>query len=170
MAVAFRRLSSAVVCLAAPSILKPWLLRCLGHPISSGARIGVSLVLADRLAMAKGSSIGHLNLIVARRIAMREDAYIRSLNIIRRGMSLRFARMAAIGNRNNLVRGWTPQPVRPAILTLGELSKLTSEHYMNIISRCVKTSGSGISRLSPGFGRKSGRMGVFTTKLDRAGA
>lgn len=132
MAVAFRRLSSAVVCLAAPPILKPWLLRCLGHPISSGARIGVSLVLADRLAMAKGSSIGHLNLIVARRIAMREDAYIRSLNIIRRGMSLRFARMAAIGNRNNLVRGWTPQPVRPAILTLGELSKLTSEHYIEM--------------------------------------
>src|ERR1700730_9706895 len=125
MAVAFRRLSSAVVCLAAPPTLKPWLIRCLGHPMSSGVTSGVSLGVADRLAMAKGSSIGHLNLIVARRISMRKDAYIRSLNIIRRGMSLRFARMAAIGNRNNVVRGWTPQSVRPAMLTLGELSQLT---------------------------------------------
>jgi acetyltransferase-like isoleucine patch superfamily enzyme len=132
MAFSFRRLLSTVVCLTAPPVLKPWLLSRLGHPISSGARIGLSFVFVDRLAMAKGSSIGHLNFIVARRIAMRENAYIRSLNIIRRGMSLRFARKAAIGNRNKVVRGWTPQPVRPAILTLGELSKLTSDHYIEM--------------------------------------
>jgi acetyltransferase-like isoleucine patch superfamily enzyme len=132
MAVAFRRLSSAIVCLAAPPILKPWLLRCLGHPISLGAKIGVSLVLADRLAMAKGSSIGHLNLIVARRIAMREGARISLMNIIKHNLSLSFAQKAKLGNRNKILRGWTPSPKQPAIFQLGQATRTSSEHYFDL--------------------------------------
>ena len=73
---AARKALTALACLAAPPALKPPLLNLMGHRIARGARIGVSLVRVERLCMAAGARIGHLNWIEARRIALRRGAGI----------------------------------------------------------------------------------------------
>ena len=132
MNAAVRKSLTAIVCLLAPPPFKRGLLNVLGHRVSSGARIGFSIVRVERLCMEAGARIGHLNWIDLRRLAMRRSANIGSMNTIRRGMSIRLADYAAIGNRNAFVRGWTPSPVEPSLLRLGVWAKVTSEHYVEM--------------------------------------
>jgi acetyltransferase-like isoleucine patch superfamily enzyme len=54
------------------------------------------------------------------------------MNTIKRGMSLMFAENGSIGNRNVILRGWSPSPVEPALLRLGVWAKITSEHYVEM--------------------------------------
>lgn len=126
-----------LACLLLPPALKPAALRLLGHPVRRNARIGLSWVSVDRLALADGARIGHFNLIVARRILLRSEAGIGALNVIRAGASLRFAQKAALGNRNKLIRGGVPRPFRPSVLKLGRMTKVTSEHYLEMVERIV---------------------------------
>lgn len=130
-----RRIPTLLACLLLPPAFKPQVLRALGHSVRHGARIGVSLLVVERLALEKNTTIGHFNIIVARRVLLRSQAYIGSLNTVARGMSLRFAEQAALGNRNKVVGGRAPRPYRPPILRLGRLAKITSDHYLEMAER-----------------------------------
>jgi acetyltransferase-like isoleucine patch superfamily enzyme len=127
-----KRLVTACVCLVLPPPVKPLLLRLLGHKVSNGARIGFSIILVDRLVMAQGSRIGHLNLIEARRIALRPRAYIQTMNIVRGRLNLSFGENAGLGNRNKVLGDKFPPSPRPQNLRLGTWSKITSSHYVNV--------------------------------------
>lgn len=129
---AARKSFTAIICLLAPPPLKPKLLNAMGHCVAQGARIGFSLVRVERLCMQAGARIGHFNWIDLRRLAMRHGASIGAMNTIKRAMSIRLADHASIGNRNAIIRGWSPSPVEPALLRLGVWSKLTSEHYVEM--------------------------------------
>ena len=100
-----RTLMTALVCLCLPRAAKPAALRALGHSVAAGVRIGPSLVLTERLALAKGASIGAFNFLALRRLLLREGAAIGSMNVIKRGQSALLKRRAAIGNRNVILRG-----------------------------------------------------------------
>lgn len=126
-----------LACLLLPPALKPAALSLLGHKVRKGARIGLSLIATDRLALDDGARIGHFNLIVARRVLLRREARIGAMNVIRAGASLRFAEKAALGNRNKLIRGGVPRPCRPSVLRLGRLTKVTSDHYLEMVERIV---------------------------------
>ena len=69
MNAAVRKSLTAIVCLLAPPPFKRGLLNVLGHRVSSGARIGFSIVRVERLCMEAGARIGHLNWIDLRRLA-----------------------------------------------------------------------------------------------------
>lgn len=127
--------ASALIILCLPSALCRPLLRLLGHRISGQARMGVSLVLADRLVLQGTARIGHFNLLRLRRLVMRRGAYVGRRNIIHGPISVSLAERAAIGNNNKITRG----PLGfvssgPACLRLGELAKITADHRVDCTS------------------------------------
>lgn len=132
MKAGIRRHATLAACLLLPPALKPAALNWLGHRVSRDARIGFSIVRVGRLHMAAGARIGHFNWIDVRRAALRRGASIQSMNVVKRGLSLRLAEGASIGNRNAILRGWSPAPVQPALLRMGKLAKFTSGHYVEM--------------------------------------
>ena len=127
-----RQFLTAAICLLAPRRLKPLLLRRLGHPVAKGARIGCSLVLVDRLAMAPQARIGTGNLIRCRRILLRDQAWIGHANMIKGPFSLWFDRRAAVGNRNTVTRAPHPVTFGPSHLRLGDFAKVTGGHHVDL--------------------------------------
>lgn len=129
------RLSKPITALLAfllPSpILRP-ALRGLGHRVSPTARIGLSFLWTDRLYLGENACIGHFNMIMSRRLLMRERAQIGRLNVLHGPISVNLARHAAIGNSNVIQRApQGPVSVGPAMLRLGELTKITSHHRID---------------------------------------
>lgn len=127
-----RRLLTAMICLTLPARLKPPLLRWLGHRVDPSARIGPSLILADRLALGPGTRIGPGNLIKARRLLLRERAYIGYGNAIFGPLCLACEPGAAIGNRNVVLRTRAPSLSLGAVLWLGEGAKITAGHHIDL--------------------------------------
>lgn len=138
-----RTLMTALVCLCLPRAAKPAALRALGHSVAAGVRIGPSLVLTERLALAKGASIGAFNFLALRRLLLREGAAIGSMNVIKRGQSALLKRRAAIGNRNVILRGWTPSAIRSSLLKIGYNSKITSSHYLEM-TECISVGDNSV--------------------------
>ena len=84
------------------------------------------------IAMERNSAIGHLNIIRITQLVMGEKSYIGRMNIINGPLSVVLESRAAIGNGNKIVRG------RIGVVTyglselrLGELTKITSNHYID---------------------------------------
>lgn len=98
------RVLSCLVALLAPRLLQRVLLNALGHQIGKGARIGFSLVFADRIHLQDGAWIGHFNVILCRRVLMRREAFLRSFNIVRGRFSLCFRDGASAGKWNRFVK------------------------------------------------------------------
>ena len=128
----FIRYSTALTILLLPSILAIGVLRLLGHRVGAGCRFGFSLVMVDYIEMECNSTIGHLNFIRINRLAMGEKSYIGRMNIINGPLSVVLAIKAAIGNGNKIVRGRTGVVTYGlSELRLGELTKITSNHYID---------------------------------------
>lgn len=132
MKIQFRHIASAIAIFFLPSALCRPVLRLLGHRISNQARLGFSLVIADRLFLQGTARIGHFNFLRLSRLVMRTHAYFGRGNIVYGPISIALAERSAIGNNNKIVRG--PRGVvssGPACLRLGELTKITSEHRLD---------------------------------------
>ncbi|MFY8106041.1 MAG: hypothetical protein ACOVKO_03930 [Elstera sp.] len=127
-----RRLLTALICLLLPARVKPPLLRLLGHRVAASARIAPSLILVNRLALGKAARIGPGNFILARRILLRERAYIGYGNVILGPLCIGCAPMGAIGNRNVVLRTRAPSLALGAVLWLGEGSKITAGHHIDL--------------------------------------
>lgn len=133
-----RTFFTALVCLLAPRSMKPWLLNGVGHAVHSSARIGPSLLVGTRLFMGPDTAIGWFNLISCQRIVMRDHAYIGRMNVIKGRLSIGLASRAAIGNRNSVIcSGLDPHRTRPSHLTLGTLTKITANHYVECAESIV---------------------------------
>jgi acetyltransferase-like isoleucine patch superfamily enzyme len=127
-----RRLLTALICLLLPARVKPPLLRLLGHRVANSARIAPSLVWVNRLALGPKSRIGPGNLISVRRVLLRERAYIGYGNLILGPLCLAFAPIGAIGNRNVVLRTRAPSLALGPVLWLGEGSKITAGHHIDL--------------------------------------
>lgn len=115
-----------------PSSLARVALCILGHKVGPSVRIGFSLLFVDQLVLQNGARIGHFNFILLRRLVMRHGAYFGRANLVHGPISIALATRAAIGNKNKIVRG----PIGlvtsgPALLRLGELSKITADHRID---------------------------------------
>jgi acetyltransferase-like isoleucine patch superfamily enzyme len=114
--------------------VKPPLLNLIGHRVSRSALISTSIVLVDRLYLGPGASIGLLNIIRVNRLLMKRASGIGAMNHIHGDFSVCLKPQATIGNRNRINRGPYLGPRYPAALTLGSLSKITANHYINLIA------------------------------------
>lgn len=127
-----RKAGTLLAALLLPSPLAVACLRLLGHRVGPACRVGVSVVLVDRLLLAGNNRIGHFNLLHCRRVVMRKHAYIGRFNVANGPFSISLGVSGAIGNNNKIVRG--PAGIvthGPALLKLGELAKITSEHRVD---------------------------------------
>jgi acetyltransferase-like isoleucine patch superfamily enzyme len=126
------RLLTALLLFVLPTPLVAPLLRLAGYRIGSGARVGFSVLLVERLALGAGVRIGHLNLVRARRLLCAEGATIGRSNIVNGPLSLLLREDAALGNRNRITRSASPGVVDwAAALRLGRGSKVTSDHQID---------------------------------------
>lgn len=104
----------------------PWPLRrrllsaCLGHKLHPDARIGLSIVLADEVEMAKNARLGHFTYVGRMdRLQMAEDAYIGNFNWIG-GLSTRIDTPFFRGAKN-----------RRSELIIGTASMIGHQHYID---------------------------------------
>lgn len=114
-----------------PTALMRPLANAMGHTIAPGVRIGLSWVACNRLIMARGARIGHLNVIRVKRITMRPKSGLGHMNVCRGPVSLRLGERAALGNRNTVVRAPKGVTYGPAQLWLGQLAKITAGHSLD---------------------------------------
>lgn len=126
-----RRLFTALVAAFLPSRIAVLLLRVLGHKVSTGVRIGFSLLLVDRLYMDAQSRIGHFNLIRCKRILLRRTARIGHMNAVLGPLSMWLATGAKLGNRNQVRRASSPVTYGSAVLKMGKISAITASHIVD---------------------------------------
>jgi acetyltransferase-like isoleucine patch superfamily enzyme len=126
------RLCATALAALLPRPFGPAALNLLGHSVGGRARIGFSLVLADRLVLQDGARIGHLNLLMMRRLVMRSGARMGRRNVVHGPVSIAMGEHALIGNRNKVLRA--PQGSvcpGPALFRLGELAGITGDHRVD---------------------------------------
>ena len=122
---------TALVCFL-PFKLPNLLLNLLGHKVAWSSKIGFSLILTEYLTLKEDSSIGHLNYINNRELSLNSRSYIGHLNRIKGPFKILLNKRGAIGNKNTLVRAPLGVTYKISTLTLGELSKITSNHYIDL--------------------------------------
>jgi carbonic anhydrase/acetyltransferase-like protein (isoleucine patch superfamily) len=130
------RAIAALIAVVLPWRLKRGVYRLLGHSVDPTARVGLSLILADRVELGPGASIGHLNLILVDRLEMGPEASIRHVNLLRHCDLVRLDELAVIGGLN-LVNGIGRQSdflegiERHPALILGPHACITYGHFFD---------------------------------------
>lgn len=127
-----RKLLTAIVCILCPSSVAIFFLNCLGHRISKNSHIGFSIILVDKIYMATGSSIGHFNFIRVAKMLLRDRASILKFNFIDGPFKLKMKTKSSIGNRNVIKRAKLGVTYGQAFLSLGELTKITAGHKLDL--------------------------------------
>lgn len=127
----FRTLATVGVTLLMPPRFKPFLLNLLGHHVSRTARIEPSVVAVERLWMQDHAAIHLGNVVRCRRLIMRRQSYLDRFNRISGPLTVALAQTAAIGRANVIYRAPHPTTIGPAMLRLGQLSKITSSHLVD---------------------------------------
>ncbi|WP_452225476.1 acyltransferase [Lacinutrix chionoecetis] len=115
-----------------PSKIAVLCLRLLGHKIDWSCKIGFSFIYVNKLNLGQNCKIGHLNFIKIDEIIFQKEAYIGKLNIIKGPLSLNFDKKAALGNLNTVVRASLGVTYGKSELRLGELTKITARHYLDL--------------------------------------
>jgi acetyltransferase-like isoleucine patch superfamily enzyme len=133
-----------------PSALACITLRIFGHRVGKGCRFGFSLIFADRILMQQRAVIGHFNFININRLVMRDGSSFGRMNIVNGPVSVVLGQRAAIGNTNKILRAGPLRVVTTgcAILKLGELTKITSNHHVD----CTKSVRIGKFSIIAGVG------------------
>jgi acetyltransferase-like isoleucine patch superfamily enzyme len=107
-------------------------LNLLGHKVSSGARIGFSLIwISGRMTLDESTSIGHFNIIKINSLSIDKGGYIGRFNKIKGPIEIILRETAAIGNGNSIDRAPIGVTYGKAVLQLGILSKLTANHRID---------------------------------------
>jgi len=128
---------SAILLAVFPTWSVRLLVNSMGHRIAPGARIGFSLVLTRQLYMDSESSIGHLSLLRVNRVVMRPNSRIGHMNNCYGPLSIWLKSRAAVGNRNTVSRARRGITYSPAMLRLGELSKITAQHKVDCTASVI---------------------------------
>ena len=119
-------------CLLLPSLLVRIILRMLGFTIGKKVKIGFVILISDNIRLDDFNKIDHFNFIQVDKLLLAEKAYINSFNFIRGPFKLILKMRAAIG-KNNVIRR-SPKGVTygNSELILGELTKITSFHFIDL--------------------------------------
>lgn len=115
-----------------PSFLGVLLLRASGHKVGKKVKIGFSFITAKKIKIGNNVRIGHFNLIINKSIALDSNTYIGYLNILKGPFNLVLDKKAAIGNKNYITRGDLGVTYGESSLTLGELTKITTSHHIDL--------------------------------------
>lgn len=140
-----KKITTALICLLAPSFLARILLNLLGHVIGGNAKIGFSLILSDSLCMAAESRIGHLNFINIRKILLRERSWVGRGNVLNGPFSVHLKQRAVIGNRNKILRAKYGISTGSAVFRIGRDGAITSDHRVDCTRSVVLGSNSFIA-------------------------
>lgn len=124
-------------CLFLPSLILRPLLRLLGHKIGKKVKIGFSVMSTTNITIGDGSKIGHLNLFFNSKIELSNNTKIGYLNIFKGPFSLILDHKAAVGNKNYLSRGALGLTYGKSDLKLGELTKITTGHHLDLTRSIV---------------------------------
>ncbi|KZS41442.1 hypothetical protein AWE51_22325 [Aquimarina aggregata] len=107
-------------------------LKLLGHQIAWSAKIGFVFLCVDKLILGPKVTIGHFNFIYIKNLTIEDEGYIGKLNVIKGPLSCVFKKRGAIGNLNFIKRSAIGITYGEARLELGELTKLTTRHYIDV--------------------------------------
>ncbi|MCL5127257.1 hypothetical protein [Algibacter sp. L4_22] len=127
-----KKIITLIACLLLPSVVLRSVLRLLGHKIGKRSKIGFSLIRVRSLCLGDDVKIGHLNLILNTKIELSNNARIGYLNILKGPFALQLLTRAAIGNKNYITRGAIGLTYGESILKLGELTKVTTGHHLDV--------------------------------------
>lgn len=120
-----------------PSFLALPLLRLLKHKIGKGARIGFSIINVENIEIGNNVKIGHFNLISIPKMSINDYAKIGYLNILKGPIALYLSERAAIGNKNYITRGRIGVSYGTSVLRLGELTKITTGHHLDLTQSII---------------------------------
>ena len=128
-------MKKAFVCillLIFPMFYIRWLLNLLGCQIGKKVKVGFNFIYVDNLVLYDNSFIKSFNFINIETLTMKERSYINYFNIIKGPLDVLLDKKAAIGKRNQITRGRKGVVYGKAILSLGILSKITSNHFLDL--------------------------------------
>lgn len=112
--------------------LKPRLLCLCGHRVDPSVKIYTSILLCRKLHLDVGCQIRRFNFLAVERLVMRSGASIGNMNFIRGRTSIWMKAHSELGNRNKITRGYVPGLPQPSQLRLGQWSKLTADHTIDL--------------------------------------
>lgn len=124
-------------CLVLPGFLLKFVLRMLGCKVGRNVKIGFSIILTTDLRLHDNARIGHFNYIKINSLELKESAYIGSFNICRGPFSILLKKRAAIGRSCLIRRSRLGVTYGKSELVLGELSKLTAYHFVDLTKSIV---------------------------------
>jgi acetyltransferase-like isoleucine patch superfamily enzyme len=108
------------------------LLNFLGCKIGKKVTVGFNFIYVNNLILDDNSFIRSFNFINIENLTMKERSYINYFNIIKGPLDVLLNKKAAIGKRNQITRGRKGVVYGKAILSLGILSKITSNHFLDL--------------------------------------
>lgn len=114
------------------NFLKIFLLRFLGHKISSSAKVGINVIYCPFIELGNGSRIGHFNFIKINKLHLKESAYIKNLNYIKGPFTLILGCESGISRENRIRRASKPITYGDAVLELGFNSLIVSKHLLDL--------------------------------------
>ncbi len=115
-----------------PSFLGVLVLKSLGHKVSLKTKIGFSFIISKSISIEKNVKIGHFNLIIVDKLNLANNVRIGYLNILKGPFDVLLKDRAAIGNKNYFTRGRKGITFGESKLTLGELTKITTGHHIDL--------------------------------------
>ncbi len=115
-----------------PSFLSVLLLRAFGYKVGKNVKIGFSFIRLKKIQIGDNVRIGHFNLILNDSITLANNTCIGYLNILKGPFNLVLAKKAAIGNKNYFTRGALGITYGKSTLFLGELTKITTKHHLDL--------------------------------------
>jgi len=123
---------TGIITMFFPSIMTSFFLRLLGHKIGENFKVGFSALFVEFIEVGDNVRIGHLNLMMNEKIYLNSNSIIGYLNILKGLFILRLKEQAAIGNKNYITRGPKGVTYGESVLELGELTKITAGHHIDM--------------------------------------
>jgi len=127
-----KRVILGLIVFISPSFLGVYFLRLFGNEVGKNVKIGFSFLGTTNVKIGNNVCIGHGNLILNKRIVLEDQANIGYFNILKGPFTLLLHKSGAIGNRNYLTRGVKGITYGESILELGELTKITTGHHLDL--------------------------------------
>ena len=115
-----------------PSFILTFILRILGYKIGKNVKIGFSFLMCSEVSLEENVRIGHFNLLLNESLFMKQDSKIGYLNITKGPFEIILKNRAAIGNKNYFTRGGKGVTYGKSSLILGELTKITVGHHIDL--------------------------------------
>lgn len=115
-----------------PSNICIFFLRVLGAKIGENVKIGFSFIGVTNLVLEDNVKIGHFNIILNDGLDLHKNVEIGYLNIFKGPFRMFLKKKAAIGNKNYITRGTKGVTYGESVLELGELTKITTGHHIDM--------------------------------------